>query len=94
MLVNVTMEQEIDLDMEAAGNVVANVLMEDFEYISKDINTWMRQLGSPNCPPYVAQDLADSIEMRNAMQTLLRYYLNMDDYRDFMETQRVYGNVQ
>lgn len=87
---NVSVKKNMELDLEQAGSVVAQVLMEDFEFLSKEIN----ELKSRNdLKPFEAVDLSNNIEMRDAMKTLLRYYMIHSDYTEFMEMQRVYGNV-
>lgn len=87
---NVTVRKNIELDLIEAGSIVAQVLQEDFDFISKEIN----ELQSRNdLKPFEAADLANNIEIRHAMKTLLRYYMVHSDYVDFMELQRVYGNV-
>lgn len=87
---NVTVRKNMELDLVEAGNVVAQVLQEDFEFISKEIN----ELQSRNdLKPFEAVDLANNIEIRHAMKTLLRYYMVHGDYTEFMELQRVYGHV-
>lgn len=88
---NVTVEKTMDLGFEAAGSLVAQVLMEDFEFISKEINELTYRVGT--LKPYEVEDLKNNIEMRDAMKSLLRYYLTHRDYVEFMELQRVYGNV-
>lgn len=87
---NVTVRKNMELDLVEAGNVVAQVLQEDFEFICKEIN----ELQSRNdLKPFEAVDLANNIEIRHAMKTLLRYYMVHGDYTEFMELQRVYGHV-
>lgn len=88
---NVTVEKTMDLGFEAAGGLVAQVLMEDFEFISKEINELTYRVGT--LKPHEVEDLKNNIEMRDAMKSLLRYYLTHRDYVEFMELQRVYGNV-
>lgn len=87
---NVSVKKNMELDLIEAGNIVAQVLQEDFDFISKEIN----ELQSRNdLKPFEAIDLANNIEIRHAMKTLLRYYMVKSDYDEFMELQRVYGNV-
>lgn len=87
---NVSVKKNMELDLIEAGNIVAQVLQEDFDFISKEIN----ELQSRNdLKPFEAVDLANNIEIRHAMKTLLRYYMVKSDYDEFMELQRVYGNV-
>ena len=82
---------EVEVDAEAAGHLVAQVLMHDFDSLSRDIVGAQYKLTT--LKPYEVEDLKDNIEMRDAMKTLLRYYMTHRDYEDFMELQRCYGNV-
>ena len=88
---NVTIQKNVNLDNEQAGNLVAQVLKEDFEFISKEIIGLTYRLTT--LKPHECEDLKNNIEMRDAMKTLLRYYLTHKEYIEFMELQRVYGNV-
>lgn len=87
---NVTLQSHMALNHEQAGSIVAQVLKEDFEFISKEINSMVLRA----LLPFQAEDLKYNIEMRDAMKVLLRYYLTHNDYVEFMELQRVYGNVE
>jgi hypothetical protein len=81
--------KSVEVEIEEAGNLVAQVLQEDYEFVSDSINTlkFKRDL-----KPYEAEDLARDLEIRNAMKTLLSYYMVKDEYDKFMEIQRCYGN--
>lgn len=81
---------ELDLNMVEAENLVAQILQEDFEFISQDINELRSK---SDLKPYEGVDLARNIEVREAMKTLMQYYMVRDKYLEFMEMQRVYGNV-
>ena len=81
---------ELDLNMVEAENLVAQILQEDFEFISQDINELRSK---SDLKPYEGVDLARNIEVREAMKTLMQYYMVRDKYLEFMEIQRVYGNV-
>ena len=67
---NVTMQKNMDLNHEQAGSIVAQVLKEDFEFISKEINelSFKRDM-----KPHEYEDLRNNKEMRDAMKSLLRY---------------------
>ncbi len=79
----------VEVDLEEAGNLVAQVLQEDYEFVSDSINKlkFKRDLKS-----YETEDLARDLEIRAAMKTLLSYYMVKDEYDKFMEIQRCYGN--
>lgn len=85
-----THSSQIDINTVEAGNLVAQVLKEDFEFISREVTDlrYKRDLKA-----FEAEDLKNNIEMRDAMKTLLRYYMKHKEYIEFMELQRVYGNV-
>lgn len=91
VMYNVSVQKNVNLSHEQAGNLVAQVLKKDFEFISKEISSLtysLTTLWPPEC-----EDLKNNIEMRDAMKSLLRYYLTHNEYTEFMELQRVYGNV-
>ena len=87
---NVSVRKNMEIDLDDAGNFVAQVLQEDFDFISKEINEMkkIRQFSDVQ-----VQDWNNNIEVRDAMKILLRYYMVKSDYDEFMELQRVYGNV-
>jgi len=87
---NVTIQKNAELNHEQAGNIVTQVLQEDFEFLSKEINELLHKRDKKG---YEYEDLKNNEEMRDAMKTLLRYYMTHRDYTEFMELQRVYGNV-
>ena len=88
---NVSVRKNIQVDLQEAGSLVAQVLMEDFEFISKEVNELVHKR---DLKRHEAEDLANNIEMRDAMKSLLRYYMTHRDYAEFIELQRVYGNVE
>ena len=87
---NVSVKNNMQIDLDQAGNIVAQVLMEDFEFISKEIAELSHKR---DLKRHEMEDLANNIEMRDAMKSLLRYYMVHKDYMEFIELQRVYGNV-
>lgn len=88
---NVSVKKNMEIDLEQAGSIVAQVLMEDFEFISKEINELFHKR---DLKRHESEDLSNNLEMRDAMKSLLRYYMTHNDYVEFMELQRVYGNVE
>ena len=84
-------ETELELSFEQAGKLVSEVLMEDFDFLSKEILEG-RAKARPSAVDM--EDLLNAMDTRDAMQRVLKYYLKHDDYLQFMELQRVYGNVQ
>ena len=86
----VTIQKNVDLGPDEAESLVAQVLKEDFEFISKEVAELRFKR---NLKPHEYEDLRNNIEMRDAMKSLLRYYMTHRDYTEFMELKRVYGNV-
>lgn len=87
---NVTVKRNMEIDLDDAGNLVAQVLQEDFDFISKDI---IELKSKRNITPVEAEDLMNNVQVHEAMKILLSYYMVKRDYNEFMELQRVYGNV-
>lgn len=88
---NVSVRKNMELDFEDAGNLVAQVLQADFDFISKEINEMKKIV---HFSEVQVEDWNNNIEVRDAMKTLMRYYMVKSDYDEFMELQRVYGNVK
>ena len=86
---NVTVKKNVELDQEQASDLVGSLLKEDFEFITKEINSY----GLKTLLPHQAIDLQHNLEIREAMKVLLTYYLTHKDHTEFFELQRVYGNV-
>lgn len=86
---NVTVRKNMEIDLEDAGNVVAQVIQEDFDFLSKEII----ELKSKTLKSFEMEDLKRNLEVQEAMKTILSYYMTKRDYNEFMELQRVYGNV-
>lgn len=87
---NVSVKRNMEIDLDDAGNLVAQVLQEDFDFISKDI---IELKSKRNITPVEAEDLMNDVQVHEAMKILLSYYMVKRDYNEFMELQRVYGNV-
>jgi hypothetical protein len=92
-MVKVKYTKDLELDTLEAGSLVAQVLQEDYEFICKEINDLRSKAYSGIIKSYEAEDLSNDLEIREAMKTLMRYYMTRNDYNEFMELQRVYGNV-
>lgn len=89
---NVSVKRNMEIDLEEAGNLVAQVLQEDFEFICKEIHELKRKMGSLR--DFEVEDFKRSAEVHDAMKVLLGYYMTKRNYDEFMELQRVYGNVE
>lgn len=88
---NVSVKRNMELGFEEAGDLIAQVLQADFEFVSKELNEMKRSVGSWNSVQ--THDWNNSMEVRDAMKVLMKYYMTHKDYTEFMELQRVYGNV-
>ena len=87
---NVTVRKNMELDVDDAGDIVAQILQEDFDFLSRDIV----ELRSKPLKSFEMEDLKRNLEIQEAMKTLLSYYMTKRNYDEFMEVQRVYGNVE
>lgn len=79
----------INVDDERAGDLVAQVLQKDFELICANIRALRSK---PRLQRHEYVDLVNDLEYKDAMKTLLSYYMKHSDYVEFMEMQRCYGN--
>lgn len=90
MTYEVSVRKNMEIGHEEAADILAQILQVDFDFISKEINemknkaAWM---------PHEIHDWNRNMEVRDAMKTLLSYYMTKRSYDEFMELQRVYGNV-
>lgn len=89
---NVSVKRNMELDHEAAGDLVAQVLQEDFEFVCKEIYELKSKIGS--LKDFEIEDFKHNAKVYDAMKVLLGYYMTKRDYDEFMELQRVYGNVE
>ena len=84
------MMYDLSIAPEEADNLVAKILMETFENLSRGILSLRHK---PNLSRVDAEDLANDIEIREGIKVVLKYFMVDDDYQDFIEMQRVYGYV-
>lgn len=91
VMYRLSQKTEVEVDAEAASKLVAQVLQADFDFISKEINEMKKIV---HFSEVQVEDWNNNIEVRDAMKTLMRYYMIKSDYDEFMELQRVYGNVK
>lgn len=84
------MMYDVSIAPEEADNLVAKILMETFENLSRGILSLRHK---PNLSRVDAEDLANDIEIREGIKVVLKYFMVDDDYQDFIEMQRVYGYV-
>lgn len=89
-MVKVTGNITFNVDPLEAGNIVAQILMDDYKFISKDINELKSKIDLSDVE---LQDLENNLNVRGAMTELLAYYLTHEDFVSFMESQRNYSYV-
>jgi hypothetical protein len=89
-MITVSHRTKLELDTIEAGRLVAQVLQEDFDFLSKEI---IELKSKSKLSDVQMEDLNNDLHIRDAMRTLLQYYMTHNEYREFMELQRVYGNV-
>ena len=85
-------KNRIELDDDSAGKLVAQVLKEDFEFVCQELHELKHKMG--NLRDFEIEDFKRNAEVHDAMKVLLGYYMTKSDYDEFMELQRVYGNVE
>ena len=84
-MVKVTGNITFNVDPLEAGNIVAQVLMDDYVSISKDIT----ELSKKDILSDVEeQDLDNNYDIISAMGQLLAYYLTHEEFVNFMNRQR------
>lgn len=82
-MVKVTGNITFDVDALEAGNIVAQVLKDDYRFITKDINE-LRAIETPS--DVDLQDLENDIKVQKAMIELLSYYMTFEDFANFMHS--------
>lgn len=83
------MKTVVELSHTQSSQVVIQNLCEDYENVAKSIHLLM----SKDLKPYQVADLAYDLDLRDAIKFLLSYYMTEDEYLQFMEIQRCYGNA-
>jgi hypothetical protein len=76
--------QEVDLDWEEAQKVVVAVLKEDFDSITNDIVNMRRKSSFEGMREFEKEDLKNWMATRDAIYTMLCYYLEPDMLDSFM----------
>lgn len=71
----------IELPIEQAEEVVVQVLKDDYDRLNTDI---MRLKMKDNLENFQKEDLRRDIEVRDAVRTLLSYYMVNTDFEMFM----------
>lgn len=82
--VKVKVEQELDLDWEDSQKIVVEVLKEDFDSLTNDIQDYRRDRSYYDLKPYEREDLDRWLKTRDAIYTMLNYYLAPDELDSFM----------
>ena len=91
MTYEVSVRKNMEIGHEEAADILAQILQVDFEFISKEIHELKAKWNT--LKPHEVHDWNRNMEVRDAMKTLLSYYMTKRNYDEFMELQRVYGNV-
>lgn len=82
---------DVRIGAEEADALVAAVLMETFERVSREIMSAKGRLRE--LKPHQIEDLTHDMALQDAIKVVLKDFMIHEDYLDFMEMQRVYGNV-
>ena len=84
-MINVNYTARLELDDDQATEVVADLLQDDFDFLTREIIELKNQ---SNLSTVQAADLINSMNVRDAVQTLLKYYMVHRDYENFMALYR------
>lgn len=82
--VKVKVEQELNLDWEDSQKIVVAVLKEDFDSLTNDIQGCRKDRSYYDLKPYEKEDLDRWMRTRDAIYTMLNYYLAPDELDSFM----------
>lgn len=82
--VKVKVEQELDLDWEDSQKIVVAVLKEDFDAITNDIEDYRKGRSYYDLKNFEKEDLDRWLKTRDAIYTMLNYYLAPDELDSFM----------
>jgi hypothetical protein len=80
----------IELSYEQKGLVIQDVLMNDFENLSREIAELSSR--SKNLDDFEVEDLEDMTKYRKAMKRLLRYYMVRAEADEFIAS--VEGDIK
>lgn len=84
----------VEIEDEAGRGLLVDILKDDYEFISEEIKELAGQMKSGGkVSEIVVKDFNNAFDVRDAIDTLLAYYMVHEDYVEFKELQRVYGNV-
>jgi hypothetical protein len=79
--INAEVSLPIELPIEQAEEVVVQVLKDDYDRLNDSI---MRLRMKDHLENYQKEDLSRDVEVRDAVRTLLSYYMVNTDYQMFM----------
>ena len=91
MMYDVAVTYTANIGPEEADRLTAVVLMETFENLARGVMSMQGRINE--LKPHEYQDLAHDTTTRDAIKVVLEYFMTHDDYLEFMEMQRVFGNV-
>lgn len=84
----------VEINEEIGREVLVEILKEDYEFVSEELRDLTRQMNSgQKVSQVVVTDFNSAYDVRDAIDVLLAYYMVHEDYVEFKELQRVYGNV-
>lgn len=64
----------VELNNDAVDNILQSVLMQDYRMLCSDID---KLESAKELAEYQKQDLKDHLRYRNALETILEYYVGM-----------------
>ena len=65
---------KVELTSDAVDSVMRSVLLQDYRYLCEDIT---RLSSSDNLAEYQKEDLEHNLRYKQAMETILEYYIGM-----------------
>lgn len=81
------MRVSIDLDWETQDEIIMSNLIEDYEETMKMLRV------SKNDHIIDRDDQSYYIDLKDALEKVIQYYMNADDYTKFKKSQMEKGNV-
>jgi hypothetical protein len=71
----------LEIDDEMVDKIVKTVLKNDYERVCYSIRELLKQL---DLKPYQEEDLVNDLEIKKALEVMLRYYLPYDEANKFI----------
>jgi hypothetical protein len=73
---------KIELDIDQVSELVRNNLIDDYRMMVEQIKHLEFLKMSGPLQSYMEEDLADTIEIRDALRTILKYYMIPSKYNE------------